>query len=124
MHGVVVPPPDEQVGKLIYFLRLSAPVEGDLWIRVQVKPLTMRYCVDHGQFRTRPVNVVDRQPCADGAVCRPVHQALSDADMLAGLVSVGMRRGRGERVDLLDSQGRWKGPCLQTTALNGRPLAR
>ena len=43
----------------MYFLRVSAPVEGPQWIQVPVKPLTKRYVVDNGEFRTRPVNVVD-----------------------------------------------------------------
>jgi hypothetical protein len=51
--------PMRQWERLVYFLRLSAPQEGALWIRVQVKPLTKRYAVDKGEFRTRPVNVMD-----------------------------------------------------------------
>ena len=45
--------------RLVYFLRLSAPEEGDMWIRLPVKPLTKKYAIDKGEFRTRPVNVVD-----------------------------------------------------------------
>jgi hypothetical protein len=45
--------------RLVYFLRLSAPEEGDMWIRLPVKPLTKQYAIDKGEFRTRPVNVVD-----------------------------------------------------------------
>jgi hypothetical protein len=45
--------------RLMYFLRLSKPVEGPQWIQVPVKPLTKRFVVDKGEFRTRPVNVVD-----------------------------------------------------------------
>ena len=45
--------------RLVYFLRLSAPEEGDMWIKLPVKPLTKQYAIDKGEFRTRPVNVVD-----------------------------------------------------------------
>jgi hypothetical protein len=51
--------PISQWERLVYFLRLSAPEEGAMWIRIQVKPMTMRFGVDNGEFRTRPVNVVD-----------------------------------------------------------------
>jgi hypothetical protein len=51
--------PMSQWERLVYFLRLSAPEEGAMWIRIQVKPMTMRYGVDKGELRTRPVNVVD-----------------------------------------------------------------
>jgi hypothetical protein len=45
--------------RLLYFMRWYTPEEGDLWIRMEVKPLTKNYGVDDGEVRSRPVNVVD-----------------------------------------------------------------
>jgi hypothetical protein len=45
--------------RLMYFLRLSKPVEGPQWIQVPVKSLTKRFVVDEGELRERPVNVID-----------------------------------------------------------------
>ena len=51
--------PTSRWEQLWYFLRWSTPKEGDLWIRIDVKPMTKNYSVDNGEVRSRPVNVVD-----------------------------------------------------------------
>ena len=45
--------------RLMYFLRVAKPVEGPQWIQVPVKPMTKRYEIDDGDYRMRPVNVMD-----------------------------------------------------------------